>query len=427
MEWNPQTLQHTAKMKAHYLLWSILAIIISTGTPITVLARTIEVHPQGPGIGKTVKEARPHDTILVRSGTYREFNILIDKPLVIQGIDHPIIDGAYQGEIIRITSDSVTLDGLIIRGVQTSYTQDHAAIRVVQSRDFVLQNLILEDFFFGIYLQKSHHGRISHNIIRGNASDEFGSGNGIHLWYAQQVMIENNTISGARDGIYIEFADSCLIRNNHSHHNIRYGLHFMFSNHDRYENNTFENNGAGVAVMFSRNIDMIDNIFTQNWGPSSYGLLLKEIYDAEISGNSFIKNTTGIQVEGSNRIIYTRNSFIENGWGLKIRGAIYTNHFTYNNFLHNSFDLAYNSQIHDNEFKYNYWSRYSGYDLDKDGIGDVPYRPVNLFSYIVNRIPESIILLRSLFMDIIDFSEKVSPSFTPDNLIDPSPLMKKII
>jgi len=81
--------------------------------------------------------------------------------------------------------------------------------------------------------------------------------------------------------------------------------------------------------------------------------------------------------------------------------------------------------LHDNEFNGNYWSNYTGYDLNRDGIGDVPYRPVKLFSYIVNRTPETIILLRSLFMDIIDFSEKVSPAFTPDNLLDAQPLMKR--
>ena len=139
-----------------------------------------------------------------------------------------------------------------------------------------------------------------------------------------------------------------------------------------------------------------------------------------------MKNTIGIQIEGSNRINYIENDFVENGWALKIRGAIYTNVFTRNNFLYNSFDLSYNSKLHDNTFESNYWSGYTGYDLDRDGIGDIPFRPVNLFSYIVNRTPESIILLRSLFMDIIDFSEKVSPAFTPDKLIDPSPLMKKV-
>ena len=115
-----------------------------------------------------------------------------------------------------------------------------------------------------------------------------------------------------------------------------------------------------------------------------------------------------------------------NGWALKVKGACYTNSFINNNFLYNSFDISYNSKVNDNVFKKNYWSNYTGYDLDKDGIGDVPYRPVKLFSYIVNRTPETIVLLRSLFMDIIDFSEKVSPIFTPDNLMDNIPLMKRI-
>jgi len=200
----------------------------------------------------------------------------------------------------------------------------------------------------------------------------------------------------------------------------------MFSNDDTYQDNTFENNGAGVAVMFSKKIKMYNNIFKENWGTASYGMLLKEINDAEIIGNTFEDNTIGINIEGSNRIIYKHNNFMNNGWAIKVKGACYTNTFIENNFLYNSFDIAYNSKINDNKFDRNYWSSYTGYDLDKDGIGDVPYRPVKLFSYIVNRTPETIILLRSMFIDIIDFSEKVSPVFTPDNLLDNNPLTKKI-
>ncbi|PIX06134.1 MAG: nitrous oxide reductase family maturation protein NosD, partial [Flavobacteriales bacterium CG_4_8_14_3_um_filter_35_10] len=103
----------------------------------------------------------------------------------------------------------------------------------------------------------------------------------------------------------------------------------------------------------------------------------------------------------------------------------YQNKFTNNNFLNNAFDLSYNSELNDNFFNNNFWSDYTGYDLDKNGIGDVPYRPVKLFSYIINQTPETIVLLRSLFVDIINFSEKVSPVFTPDNLLDEAPLMRK--
>ncbi|WP_041802081.1 nitrous oxide reductase family maturation protein NosD [Flagellimonas ruestringensis] len=375
-------------------------------------------------IKETILRAAPHDTLLIEKGTYKEFEILVDKPLVIKGIDYPIVDGEKKGEIFRITSDDVTLDGLFIINVGVSYTKDNAAIRVVQSKNFLIQNMVLEQLFFGIYLEKSSHGKVFHNRIIGEAVDEYNSGNGIQLWYSSDVEVAKNHVQGTRDGIYLEFSDRITISDNVSMDNLRYGLHFMFSNHDVYTRNTFENNGAGVAVMFSKFITMKNNTFRKNWGTAAYGMLLKEITDAEIVGNTFEENTIGINIEGSNRIKYADNDFISNGWAIRVVGACYTNSFKGNNFLYNSFDISYNSKLNDNVFEGNFWSSYTGYDLDKDGIGDVPYRPVKLFSYVVNRTPETIVLLRSLFMDIIDFSERVSPVFTPDNLKDAQPLMK---
>lgn len=372
-------------------------------------------------------KAKDYDTILINKGTYKEYDIKITKPLTIIGKNYPIIDGEFKGEIITIVSDNVTVDGLFIINVGTSYTEDYAAIRVKKSKYFVIKNIVLEKLFFGIYLEKSSDGKVYHNKIIGDAVDEYNSGNGIQLWYSKNIEIEHNYVQHVRDGIYLEFSDDCIIKNNVSANNLRYGLHFMFSNNDVYKDNTFENNGAGVAVMFSKKIKMYNNTFKENWGTASYGMLLKEINDAEIKGNTFEDNTVGINIEGSNRIVYKNNNFINNGWAIKVRGACYTNSFTENNFLYNSFDISYNSNINDNVFDKNYWSNYTGYDLDKNGIGDIPYRPVKLFSYIVNRTPETIILLRSLFIDIIDFSEKVSPVFTPDNLLDNNPLIKKLV
>ncbi|MGO3707794.1 MAG: nitrous oxide reductase family maturation protein NosD [Mesonia hippocampi] len=377
-------------------------------------------------VTEAIKKAQRFDTITVQPGTYKEHNIKIDKPLTIKGKNYPVIDGELKGEVFTIVSDSVTVDGLYIINVGTSYTEDYAALRVKNSKHFVIQNLVLEKLFFGIYLEKSNYGKVYHNKVIGDATEEYNSGNGIQLWYSNHIDIEHNFIEHVRDGIYLEFSDNCLIKNNISANNVRYGLHFMFSNTDTYQDNTFENNGAGVAVMFSKRIKMFNNTFKENWGTASYGMLLKEINDSEIIGNTFEENTIGINIEGSNRIVYKNNNFIKNGWAIKVRGACYTNAFTANNFLYNSFDVAYNSNVNDNVFDKNYWSNYTGYDLNKDGIGDVPYRPVKLYSYIVNRTPETIILLRSMFIDIIDFSEKVSPVFTPDNLLDNNPQTKRI-
>ena len=377
-------------------------------------------------ISEAITLSSAGDTIKVNSGTYQEHEILIDKKLTIIGKQKPVVDGTKTGHVFMILADSVELSGLRVINVGKSYTKDFAGIYISRSKHFKISNMILEDVFFGILVEKSHFGVISGNLISSHAVEEAGAGNGIHLWHCSNVLIDNNEIHNVRDGIYFEFVEDSRIINNYSHNNIRYGLHFMFSHNDEYEHNTFTNNGAGVAVMFSKFIKMKYNTFLHNWGTASYGLLLKEINDAEIENNLIQENTIGIFIEGSNRINYKRNNLVGNGWAIKIAGACYTNIFTMNNFLYNSFDVSYNSKINDNSFNNNYWSSYSGYDLDRDGVGDVPFRPVKLFSYVVNKTPETIVLLRSLFVDIINFSEKVSPVFTPDNLKDESPLMRKI-
>lgn len=371
-------------------------------------------------------QASDGDTILVKKGIYKEANIKIDKSINLIGEGLPTIDGEKKGEIITIEANNVILDGFKIINVGVSYTTDYAAVRVVKSDSFVIQNLELEKLFFGIYLQKANNGKILNNKVRGEAVTEFNSGNAVHLWYCKNVEVRGNDVQRVRDGIYLEFSDNITITDNFSKGNVRYGLHFMFSNNNYVINNVFETNGAGIALMFSKFMDLENNVIKKNWGTAAYGLLLKEVNDANIKNNHFFKNTVGITVEGSNRLEYSNNDFTSNGYAIKVKGACYENWIIDNNFLYNSFDISYNGRINNNKFDNNYWSNYTGYDLDKNGIGDVAYRPVKLFSYIVNRTPETIILMRSLFIDIIDFSEKVSPVFTPDDLMDENPRMKRI-
>ena len=377
-------------------------------------------------IKEAIKKAETGDEILIKKGLYKENDIIIDKSISLVGEEGAIIDGENAGGILIFNTENFTIRGVKIINVGMSYTVDYAAIKVVKATNFTIEECILENVFFGLLIEKSKKGIIRNNTISGNRKSEASSGNGIHIWDGDKMEVYNNHLFGLRDGIYFEFVKNSKVYKNVSHDNIRYGLHFMFSNNNLYHHNEFRNNGAGVAVMFSKFIKMHNNSFKLNWGSASYGLLLKEIYDAEIYNNLFEENTIGINGEGCTRINYTNNTFLRNGWAIKIAGACYANIFENNDFLHNSLDLAYNSKLNDNKFINNYWSEYTGYDLDKDGIGDIPYRPVKLFSYIVNRTPEALVLLRSLFVDIINFSEKVSPVFTPNNLMDNQPLMKRI-
>lgn len=376
---------------------------------------------------QAIEHARVNDTIIVEPGSYAAHNLAIDKPLTLIGRKGAILDGGGESYVFRLLADSITVSGFELINSGRSFTKDYAAIYTSGAANFQIINNAISASFFGILLEKSRHGVIQGNTVTGKSTREDQSGNGIHLWNCKGIEISDNEVFGMRDGIYLEFVDSSNIHHNYTHNNVRYGLHFMFSNHDAYTNNTFENNGAGVAVMFSKWIVMRENRFLENWGAASYGLLLKEIYDGEVVNNLFEENTIAIFIDGSTRINYKKNTFRQNGWAIKVSGGCYLNHFMQNNFIGNAFDVSYNSRMNDNSFDHNYWSDYNGYDLDKDGIGDVPYRPVKLFSYIVNNTPETIILLRSLFVDIINFSEHVSPVFTPDDLQDSTPSIRSFL
>lgn len=179
--------------------------------------------------------------------------------------------------------------------------------------------------------------------------------------------------------------------------------------------------------MFTHGIRMFNNFFEQNWGDAAYGLLLKEISDSYIEGNHFSRNTTGIHMEGSSRIQMTRNVFEGNGIALRIQGSCENDSLLKNDFTGNTFDVSTNSSQSLNVFSGNYWDKYEGYDLTRDGIGDVPYHPVSLFSTVVETNPPAMMLFRSFMVTLLDKTEKVLPSITPEGLKDERPMMKRNI
>src|SRR5207342_3615963 len=122
-----------------------------------------------------------------------------------------------------------------------------------------------------------------------------------------------------------------------------------------------------------------------NWGSAAYGLLLKEIYDARLTGNEFRHNTTALMADGATRLTAEGNTFVDNGWAVKLYSSTQDATFAGNTFASNTFDVSTNSRQTTTHFRGNYWDDYRGYDLNRDGVGDVPHRPVRLFSLLVER------------------------------------------
>jgi len=363
------------------------------------------------------------DTLLIKGYYCLEESIIIDKPLVLIGIDRPDFDFQSLSSGFVIRADSVTLEGLVIHNIKRSSINDYAAIYAENADYICIRGNRVYNGFFGIYLAKSSHSLVENNYVEGITTIEQSTGNAVHMWQCDHMVVQKNFLSHHRDGVYLEFVTDSRVAENVSRENIRYGLHFMFSHDDEYENNKFLHNSAGVAVMYSRNVSMIGNLFQDNWGDCSYGLLLKDIYDGTLKDNVFERNTIALLMEGTNRLDVRQNAFTSNGWACKIAANCEGNVIQDNSFCANSFDVATNGQTVMNGFDGNYWDNYEGYDLDGDGIGDVPYHPVSLFSVLVERVPESLMLYRSFLTQLLDKSEHVMPSVTPSALVDNEPLM----
>lgn len=413
-------------LRCFFIVFSACVYLMAGGI---VYAATIQVGSSQPvkSIKEAIERAADGDTILVHAGTYREGNLAIHKSIVLIGVDNPIIDGEKQHEPFSIFAPHVTIKGFTIKASGQSSIRDIAAVKVYDTHHATIEDNILDDNFFGIYIQASKKCTVRNNRLTAYGETEQLTGNGIHGWKSDSLYIADNTIVGHRDGVYLEFVTHTEVRDNQALDNRRYGLHFMFSHENGYFGNTFKGNGAGVAVMYTRRVRMENNVFSENWGDAAYGLLLKDITDSHIEHNVFSKNTTGILMEGSNRVQIQRNQFEGNGWALKMQSSCMDNMLTQNNFIHNTFDLATNGSLKLNKFVRNYWDKYEGYDLDKDQEGDVPYRPVSLYSMVVEKYPMAMLLFRSFMVTLLDRTERVMPSLIPEDLKDDYPMMKPVV
>ncbi|PYF70608.1 nitrous oxide reductase family maturation protein NosD [Pedobacter nutrimenti] len=377
-------------------------------------------------VQKAIDLSQNGDTIIVDPGIYKEKNIIIQKSVTLKGINYPVLDGENKHAIISIKASNATVEGFKLQHTGRSEIRDLGAIMIYDSYKITALNNILEDSNFGIYVQNSKRCTIKDNSITAYGKDEVQSGNGIHCWRSDSLVIIGNKIKGHRDGLYFEFVKNSLIWRNVSTRNVRYGIHFMFSNRNTYVSNVFEHNEAGVAVMYSKNIHMYNNHFLNNWGDAAYGILLKDITDSDISGNHFTKNTVGLHMEGCSRIKLYKNIFSSNGWAVKIQASCDNNDFTRNNFIGNTFDIGTNGSLVLNKFTGNYWDKYEGYDLSKDNTGDVSYHPVSMYSMIIDSNPAALMLFRSLIVSLLDKTEKILPGVTPENLKDNKPVMRQI-
>ncbi len=385
-------------------------------------ARTLEVNRS---IREALAQAAPGDTIRVPRGIYVG-NLILDRQVVLEGVGKPVIRGDGTGSVITVLADHCVIRGFVVEHSGAMLVDEDSGI-LLKSNGNIVVNSDIRDVLFGVYFFHASGNTVADNMLRGRPWLEIGErGSGIHIWNSWDNTIVRNSITEMRDGMYLQNAYHSVIAGNRVSR-LRYGLHYMFSDDNRFEDNDFYDNVAGAAIMYSHRIEFRRNAFVHTRGFSSFGILFQDSHDCVAEDNTISENAVGIFMETLTNTVFRRNTIAGNDIAVQAFSSAERDTFSRNNFIDNLSPFQLIGKVTDIRWSEagtgNYWSAYDGYDLNGDGIGDVPFKIQNLFEHLESNFPRLRIYLFSPASQALAASERSFPVLEPPRAFDPAPLM----
>ncbi|WP_228892429.1 nitrous oxide reductase family maturation protein NosD [Pseudoduganella aquatica] len=379
----------------------------------------------GPGmaLADAVAAAAPGDTVRVLGGRHPG-HLLINKPLTLEGVGKPVISAGGSGDAVRITASGVTLTGFVVRDSGADLTAQNAGIyvapgahRVTVADCDIIYNL------FGIWLERSDDARLLRNLVVGRPDLQSAArGNGIQVYNTRGVQVIGNRISHARDGIYVDVSRDALFRGNEIHH-VRYGTHYMNTNHSTWEGNKVHDNRGGLALMEVRNLVVRRN---QAWRNADHGIMLRTIQDSVIEDNVVAGNGRGLFIYDAEYNVVRRNLVVGNQTGVHLSAGSSNNAVDGNDFIGNQEQVRFVA-ARDTEWGRsagNYWSNYSGWDQDGDGVGDFPYEANDLVDRLAWQYPLMQLLSASPALRTLRYAARQFPVLRAPSVVDRRPRMQ---
>ena len=379
-----------------------------------------------------IDQAERGGTLVVDGGLHTG-PITIRGPLRVIGVNSPVIDGNGAGSVVTIQGDDVVLSGFVIRNSGREVTEEAAGISASGNRHRIERNAI-HDVYFGIHIGGGAGVAVSDNEITPGISHGARPGHGVSAWNLSDSVIANNRITDARDGIYLSFTHRISVEGNHVT-KCRYGLHSMYSQDARFEDNDAAGNLLGAALMMSDRLVLRRNrIREHREGAAAYGLMLKDIGDLVAEDNDILANRIGIYAEGvpanpGKAAVFTGNVIAGNevGFALQSNAALTVSG---NRIAENLTDVRPLGRQLSQGMRWsrdgrgNSWGQYRGYDADGDGIGDVPYRVQDAMDALVRRNPLIQAFLYTPAHLALEAAARMFPLYRqPPVLVDERPLM----
>jgi len=420
---------HTTTHRLARMLKFIIAIgLLLPNLTFPMFSGTIEKALPISVIQEKIASARPGDTIVILGGTYLG-NLVIDKRVSLLGLNSPVVCGEGVGSVVTFAADSCTLKGFTIEHSGTMLVNEDAGV-LVKSKGNVIEENQLRDVLFGVYLLTADGNSIARNTIVGRKRLALGErGSGMHLFNSHHNKFKGNIIRDVRDGFYIQYANHTLIEENQASGS-RYGVHYMYADSNVFLRNKFFDNVAGAAIMYSRGILIRNNEFVHNRGFASFGILFQDCHGLVADSNLIADNVVGMFYESSTNNLFRHNIIARNDVALEMFQNSTGNTFSENNFLENLSPLILIGKHTGTRWSLNgvgnYWSSYDGYDLDHDGIGDVPMKIQNVFSYLEGVRPNLRLYLNSPASQALSMATEAFPIVAINEEVDDHPLVRPV-
>ena len=414
--------QGTASRLARALLWLICLLFPCLLLVSPLAAATLRVSP-GESIQAAIERAAPGDVIEIERGRYVE-NLTIDKALTLRGLERPTISGGLSGHTIFVTAEDVVFEGLIVADSGDSLRDQNAGIYLHPgAHRAVVRDCVLIYNLFGLWIERANDVVIENNIITGKRDYRSPMrGNGIQLYNSQRAKVVDNQISFVRDALYVDVSHDAVFLRNRLHHS-RYGTHYMNSYRNLWEDNDVWMNRGGLALMEVRWQTVRNN---RAWANSDHGIMLRTIVDSTVENNIVAGNQRGFFIYDAYFNKLHGNLVVDNLVGMHVWAGSKDNEIEGNDFISNREQVRYvaaRDQIWGAESG-NHWSNYLGWDRDDDGIGDVPYEANDLVDRLSWRHPMMRLLLASPAVQTLRLVSRQFPLLRAPGIVDPNPRMR---
>jgi nitrous oxidase accessory protein len=384
----------------------------------------------GPGadLAAALAAAPPGAAFCLAPGVYA-------GPLVLDGVAlsgprEAVIRSAGEGTTVRLRGAGAALRGVTVDGSGGRFDTLDAAVHAEGDGPRV-EDVAVRNATFGILVERARGAVVRGNEVAGDPRAPLGlRGDGIRLWEAYDCAVEDNWVRDGRDVVLWYAARNRLARNRIEAG--RYGAHLMYSHDNRIAGNRFAGNVTGLFVMYSRRVEVVDNVFADSRGAAGIGLGLKESGDVAVRGNLFAHNHVGLYVDASplwpeDRNAVEGNRFLLNGTAVSFLGRAAGNAFR-GNLLRDSrvqVEVAGGGDALGAEWRGNAFDDYAGYDLDGDGVGDLPYELRSPTSDLIAARPALAFFRGTPALALTEAMGRIVPLFEPRLLlVDPEPRLR---